>query len=280
MSDRSAGGRDELSRRLRELRTAAGFRQIDASELAQISQPTVARFETGRQIPRPDQVEKLCDAYRASQDDHRALMVMAKDLRAGNRRVVLRREASPAQRQFNRIVAASALIRTFSPSGLPADLQTADYCRAVFQANPQYSQEAVDDAVAARLDGQAILDDQDSPRRFVALMTEGSLGWSLLASSKMAAQIDHVAAATYRSNVRIGIIPWGVTAPVLPLHSWELYDERAVLVGTTTAVALLTERADVDRYVELTEQLERLAVFGADARDILGVIADRYRAMA
>ncbi|WP_037081222.1 helix-turn-helix domain-containing protein [Pseudonocardia spinosispora] len=277
MPDRS-GGRDELSRRLRELRDAAGLRQVDATGESGISQPTIARFETGRQIPRPDQVDKLCATYRASDIDRDELMAMAEDLRAGNRRVVLRREPGAAQSQIARIRATSALVRTFSPSGIPGLLQTPAYCRAVFGEG--LTDRAAEDGIAARIAGQAILDDRESGRRFELVMSEGSLGWSVLPPTDMGEQIDHIAAATYLPNARVGIIPWGVTASVLPLHSWTIFDERAVMAGSTTGVALLTERADVDRYVELTEQLERLAVFGAEARAILGLVADRYRRMA
>lgn len=278
MPDRSTG-RDALSRRLRELRDDAELRQVDTAELTRISQPTIARFEKGRQVPRPDQVEKLCDAYHASGVDRRELVGMARDLREGNRRVVMRREVGTLQKQFGRILAASALVRTFSPSGIPGLIQTADYCRTLFHADPKLTDDAAAEGVTARLANQAILDDPDAPRQFVMLMPEGSLGWSLLPPASMAAQIEHIAAVARRPNIRIGIIPWGRPSQVLPLHSWQMYDERAVIAGTTTATALLTERADVEAYLKLFRALEQLAVFDDEARLVLVGVADRYRAM-
>jgi len=124
------------------------------------------------------------------------------------------------------------------------------------------------------------LDEEDTPRRFVILTPEGALGWALLSPDGMATQIDHLAAATGRPNLRLGIIPWGRPCPTLPLHTWGLFDQRAVIVGTTTATAILTEPLDVARYVELTDELERLAVFGDEARAILDRVAERYRRLA
>lgn len=47
MPDRSTGGYP-LSRKLRELREAAGLRQVDAAKQAAISQSLIAKFENGR----------------------------------------------------------------------------------------------------------------------------------------------------------------------------------------------------------------------------------------
>lgn len=166
MPDRTSGG-DTLSRKLRELRGAAGLRQVDAAKQAGISQSLIAKFENGRQVPRPDQTAALCQAYRASTQDRRELVQLAEDLREGTRRV-------------------------------------------------------------------AVLTD-DTARRFVILMPEGSLGWALVSAPQMAEQVDHISAMmSQHRNLRIGIIPWGRASPVLPLHSWEVYDDRAVIAGSMT----------------------------------------------
>jgi len=57
---------------------------------------------------------------------------MARDVRAANRRVVLRREVAGFQAQIGRIERQSALVRAFSPTAIDGLLQTADYVRAVF----------------------------------------------------------------------------------------------------------------------------------------------------
>ena len=273
MPARSTGG-DVLSRTLQQLRDAAGLRQVDAAERTGFSQALIARFETGRQVPRPDQVEKLCDAYAAAEADRRRVVAMAQDARARTERVVMYRDVAPAQKRINRIAETATLERTFSPSGIPGLLQTAEYCRALFHADPSLTPEAAEAGVAARLEGQAIL---DSHRTFGFLIPEGSLGWSLIDPPAMAGQVDHLTSVTYRPNVTLGVIPWGSRAPVLPLNSFTMFDDRLVIVGTTTRVAYLTVRTDLDAYNRLYDRINAFAVYGEEARQILTRVADRYR---
>jgi len=275
MPARSTGG-DALSRTLRELRDAAGLRQVDAAQRAGVSQALIARFETGRQVPRPDQVEILCAAYGAHGDGRRAAVEMAKDARAGTERVVMHRDVAPAQGRINRIAATATLERTFSPSGLPGLLQTEDYARVLFHAELNLTADAAERALAERLEGQAIL---ETEHEFGFLIPEGSLGWSLLEPAEMANQIEHLIAFTDRPNVRMGIIPWGHPAPMLPLNSFTMFDDRLVIVGTTTRVAYLTVRTDLDAYDRLYEHLAGYARYGGEARAILATNATRYRSL-
>lgn len=60
-------------------------------------------------------------------------------------------------------------------------------------------------------------------------------------------------------------------------HGFDLYDERAVIVGTLTGTGYLTTPADVADYVKLFGQLAELAVFGDEARAAVGRIAEDYR---
>lgn len=258
---------DELSRRLRELR--GGMRQIDAAAASGISQPAITRFENGRQVPRPDQVEALCSAYVGTPArDRRELLALAKDLRARQRRVVLSKNHAAVQGEIRRAQEASSLIRSFSPSGISGLLQTGGYVRAIFGDTP---------GGQVRLNGQAILDDQ--ARNFVFLIPEGSLGWALMPPADMAAQVDHIAVAAQRPNVRIGIIPWGRPAEVLPINSWEMYDERAVWTGTNTGSSVLTELSDIAPYLRLFTEIEALAEWDQKADEILAKVADRYRSL-
>ncbi len=274
MSDRRAGG-DTLSRKLRELRETAGLRQVDAAKLAGISQSLIAKFENGRQVPRPEQVETLCRVCSASAEHRRALVQMAEDLREGTRRVVVHRQHAAIQKQIRRVVASSALVRTFSPMGIPGLLQTADYVRSLFTTAGEVT--PADEAGARqRVTNQAVLTD-DATRRFVMLMPEGSLGWALVPAGRMADQMDHISAMSCRENMCIGVIPWGRVSPVLPLHSWETYDERAVITGSMTGTTVLTARVDVDAYLALFATLAELAVYGTEAREILARVADSYR---
>lgn len=280
MSDRTTGGRDELSKRLRALRKAAGLSGMEAARLANTTQSKVSRVENGRIVAPPEFVDQLCRLYKASAAERRELVAMARDVKGGTRRLVLSRDSAGIQARIGRIERQSTLVRCFTPSGIPGELQTEAYVRAVFYGSARRNFDGAEAGIAQRLLNQAILDDEHSSRRFVLLMTEGALGWALLPPSEMAAQINHIAAATRRRNVRVGIIPWGRQSAVLPLHSWYLFDARFVVAGAIHGAADLDDPADVAAYVRLTDELEQLAVFDGEARAILARVADRYRELA
>jgi hypothetical protein len=216
-----------------------------------------------------------CQAYCAPARERRAVVQLAEDLREGTRRVVVRRQYAAIQNQIRRVVESSALVRTFSPIGIPGLLQITDYVRALFTTGGEVTPEDLAGA-EQRIANQAVLTD-DTDRRFVALMPEGALGWALLPPAGMAEQVEHITGMSRRRNMRIGIIPWGQVSPVLPLHSWEIYDERAVITGSMTGTTVLTIRADVDAYLDLFAEIEQLAVYGDEARALLTRVADRYR---
>lgn len=274
MAERMRGG-DALSHRLRELRAASGLRQADAAREAGISQSLVAKFETGRQVPKMDQVQALCRAYRVGRAEESGLKQIAADLREENRRVVLRRSPVPAQKRIGRIQDVSAVQRTFSPSGLPGLLQTPAYAHALFRTGGQ-SELAADEAAETRLANQAAL---DTDRQFHFVLPEGSLGCALLGPDGMAAQMDHLVEAGTRKNVQLGVIPWGRPIPELPLNSWTEFDDRLVIVGTMTRVAHLTNRGDLDEYRRLFDELGSLAVYDSEATTILTATAERYRSL-
>lgn len=173
---------------------------------------------------------------------------------------------------------ASTLAHSFSPNVIPGLLQSPAYARALMSW-AGWSPEVTEQAVTGRMNRQSRLGHENSPRRFVILTTEGGLGWAAGPPSMMIEQLERITALTYRPNVRVGIVPFGRQAEVFPLHSWDLFDQRAVIVGTTTATAILTEPQDVAAYVELTDALQQLAAYGEEARQILTRVADRYRSL-
>lgn len=276
MPGRTAGGRDVLSRTLRAHRTATGLSGKDAAAAAGIDPPKLSRIELGRMVPTEADVTRLAQVYRLAPDEASRLTAMARDVRAENRRVVFNRDPAAIQNRIGRIERDSALIREFSPNVIPGLLQSTAYARALF-ASAGLSLAAIQDGVNARQRRQQLLDREDESRRWVVLTTEGALGWAAGPPELMIEQLERIAARTYSSNLRVGIVPFGQAAAVFPLHSWDLYDERAVIVGTTTATAVLTESRDVAAFVELTDALEALAAYGVGARRVLERTIDRYR---
>jgi transcriptional regulator with XRE-family HTH domain len=268
-------GGDELSRTLRQLRQAANLSGEAAGKAAGFSQAKISRIETGVNVPTPEDVATLAEVYQAVAEVRRRLGQLAEDMKAGTRRVVLNRGGTEFQARIARIEAASGHVRTFAPTSVPGLLQTADYARAVFNSGTLTAEE-IDAAVAGRMRRQELLGAEG--HRFTLLTTAGALGWCAGSPAVMAAQADRLA-APQSPNVRFGFIPWGTTATVFPMHTWDIYDWRGVIVGLVSSTALLTNPQDVAAYDEMFRRLEEMAVYDDEARAGLRRIADQYRAL-
>ncbi len=274
-------GQDWLSATLRELRQAAGLSGVAVARELSTSQRRISHIETGRFVPRDAEIRALAKLYRASPATRRQLLQAVEDLRAAphesRARVVMARGAWRMQQRIARVEAASARLRDFQCAIVLGLLQTPEYARAVFSDGGDITGDDLERSIAERLGRQRIL---DSGREIRLLMTEGALRWQAVGPLAMAEQLGHIAEASTRPGVRVGVIPWTTPVGVFPLHGFSVYDERAVIVGTRVATAFLTDQQDVAEHVKLFGELEALAVWDADARDHLRRIAVEFRLLA
>jgi transcriptional regulator with XRE-family HTH domain len=272
------GGQDWLSRTLRALREEAGLSGVKAAAAVRISQPRISRIESGRFVPTEDEIKALCRLYRAPVDTRRQLLQAAADLRAETTpaRVVLQRGAWKMQQRIQRIERDSSKVSNFQPAIIPGLLQTADYARLVFADGYEIAPEDLERSVSVRQERGAAL---GSGREFTLIMTEGPLRWQAGGPEVMVGQLSHMADVATAQGVHLGIIPQSQPVRVFPLHSFSIYDDRAVTIGTRTATAFITDEREVADYVELFAMLTDLATFGDGARAILDRIAGEYRSM-
>ena len=265
-------GDDELSRALRELRHAAGLSSTAAADAAGIGQAALSRYETGRFVPPPARLDALLAVYQPPDAVRERLHAIVADLRAENRRVVVHRRGAPAfQRRIRDIEAGSSHVTTFQPTVVPGILQTPAYMRALTAGvDPAIA----DGVIAARLERQALL---GAPgHRFTLIITTGALLWCAGDAPTMVEQIDHIITASQLDGVRVGVIPPRRPTTVFPLHGFDLYDDRAVIVGTLATTAVITDPDDVALHLDLLGRLEPLADYDDAARNTLTAIRHCY----
>lgn len=281
-SRRTQVGRDELSRTLAKLRDDANLSGVAAARLAGpgFSQSKISRWESGRLIPSPDDVDQYARALGAAERVRRRLVALARDANASHRaaapaRIALSR--TPAyQERISRIEADSKHVATFHPVVIPGLLQSAAYMRALFQTQTA-DQELVERTIRARQERQNLLSDES--HRFTMIVHAGSLGWCVGSAAVMAGQLEHLLDLSKRSNVRIGVIPWGVPSAALPPSGFDVYDQRLVIVGELAGAAHITDPRDIQAYLNLLRQLEEMAVFDDVARHQLALVAHQYRSL-
>jgi transcriptional regulator with XRE-family HTH domain len=268
--------RDELSRSLYVARRAAGLGQVEAAKRAGTSQNKVSRVENGKGLLTKAEAAALLTVYGVHGDERRRIMTLVETARAGHidSRVILQRGAHHFQERIRQLDEQSRQVRSFAPTAALGILQTRAYAQVVF--TQRMAEEQAAPSIESRMQRHRMLDDPN--RQWVLLQAEGALRWNLGGSAVMVEQIERIAAAIDRPNVRLGIIPWQAPARVLPLHGFHLYDRRAVVVGTRSGTAIMGGR-DVHDYEALFGELERLAVFDDEARAVLAQIADDYRSL-
>lgn len=269
---------DELSALLRQLRRDAGLSGTVAAERSGVSQSSISRYERGLFVPGVEDVIALSDTYQAPPETKRRLLQLVRDLRENatlSARVIMRRGAGDIQARIGRIEASSVRIRTFCPVVVAGLLQTAGYMRTVFASGGDMPEPQQTAAIEERVKRQALL--ADDQHEFTYVLAEGVLRWPMGGPAVMVEQLDRIVTVSRWAHVRIGVIPWTTMADVAPMHGFDLFDERAAVVGTETATAILTSPPDVAAYAKLLGDLEGLAVFGDEARSILTDMANRYR---
>jgi transcriptional regulator with XRE-family HTH domain len=271
--------RTRLARHLHTLRQAASLGGIEAGRRAGISQSKISKLERGLLLPQAGDIEALCRVYGAPAKDREELLRLVESLRSEATepaRVILARGAHRLQQRIGRLEASSSLLRSFQPCMVIGLLQTEAYAGEVFGTAVRGRE--LERAVAARLERQAVL--HDERKRLVLIMSEGALRWHAGSPAVMLEQLRAIAEATKLPAVRIGIVPYSSPMSVFPRHGWHMYDSDAVIVGTETGTATITDADDIADYERLFRAIEERAVFDDAAREVLERVADDYRRLS
>jgi transcriptional regulator with XRE-family HTH domain len=269
--------RDELGRTLFEAREAAGVRQADAATAAGVSQNKISRIEhkQGHLLTQPE-AAALLSLYKVRGEERRRIMAMIEASRTQHvdARVILQKGAHNFQERFRVLAKESRQVRSFVPMAAIGYLQTPAYMRIVF--TQRMAEEQTEPSIRNRVDQQRVVV-EDPDRQWVMIQTEGALRWNIGGPEVMAEQVDRIADAIDRPNVKLGFIPWHKPVDFLPMTGFHIYDQRAVVVGTWSGTAIIRNSEEVEVYEDLFQRVVSLAVFGDEARTELRRIADDYR---
>ena len=271
------GNPNPLSTTLRQLRTQAGLSGAEAARRAGLSQSKVSRAETGTFLPTEDDVKALCRIYRAAPEARRELLDMTRELRESSTsaRVVLQRGGWWMQQRIGKLETAASSIRSFAPAAVIGLLQIEPYIDALL--GQWLAGEDRRRMISSRLERQRIL---DTEREFTLVMAEGALRWNMGGAAVMVEQLEQLVRESQRPNVRLGIVEWTTPATVPALHGFTIYDSRAVLLGTQTATAIITDRHDIQEYEEHWAELEPFVSYDEAARAAIERVAADYRSIS
>jgi transcriptional regulator with XRE-family HTH domain len=264
--------RSQLASRLRQLRLDAALSGEQLAARLGWTQSKISKIETAKTRPSAEDVRMWGEATRADREVINELSELAQGVHteALNWRVSHGGGLTKRQLEMAEIEARSDVVRSFQPAVVPGLLQTGGYAREVLTYADRSGQRDVPAAVAARLERQSVLYDQE--KRFEFVLTEAALWWRPGPPALLLAQLDRVLSIMTLSNVDVRIIPLNSEARSFYVNGFLLYetpDEPLVVVETYTQELLLTEPSEVDAYRQLHGRLQESAVQGAEARVLI-----------
>ena len=265
-----------LGRRLRELRSAAGMSGAQLAESLTWAPSKVSKLENARQAPTDADIRGWTRAT-SSEHEAEALLVSLHTLEVqyAEWQRQLKGGLRSHQQEIAEMNARTRHFRAFEPTFIPGLLQTAEYARfrcaqdiMVFQVPND-----VNEAVAARMQRQAILYQPD--KRFQFVLTEATLRYRLCPPEIMIGQLDRLISFTHLPNVETGIIAFDTAYPVAPAHGFWILDSDRVMVETFSAELNLAQPQEVSLYTGVFDSLAGIASYGRSARAIISrVIGD------
>jgi hypothetical protein len=187
--------------------------------------------------------------------------------------VEFRRRARSGVKQlmiaFQQTYELAEQFRIYEHSVIPGLFQTADYVRAMlsFWARFLNSSSDIDEAVAARLERQAII--YQSKRRFAVVLEENALRTWFGNADTMAGQLDRLLTVMTLPNVAVGIVPTMIEREAISTTGFWIFDDKLVALETPSASIEVTQPQEIALYESMFNMLRRSAVYGPEARAMI-----------
>ncbi|MFJ6725939.1 helix-turn-helix domain-containing protein [Streptomyces sp. NPDC091281] len=265
--------REELGRRLRELRVDGPHGRLTGTDLARRlgwQQSKISKLENGKQTPsaedlrawaeavgQPDAAGELCARLKGFESHIRS---WRRQLAAGH---------GPVQETWNRIIGETRTLHVWENFLVNGMLQTPDYARNVFQRLAEFRRTPrdADDAVRARMKRQEWL--YEPGKRLNLLMWEATLTAHVCPPEVLAAQLDRLSGVVGVDTVHLGIVPSSAPLRLPPANSFWILDERLVAVENWHAELWLDDAETIALYRRVWDTLAESAVYGAEAQQVI-----------
>jgi transcriptional regulator with XRE-family HTH domain len=230
----------------------------------------VSKLENGDRSPSEDDIRAWCAACGA--DDQ------VPDLIATVRHVAsvhheYRRQMQAGMKHMTEssvpLYEQTSLFRVYDTTVFPGLFTTAEYAAALFRWWQGFMglKDDVDAAVEARMQRQSVLYSGD--RQFRVVIEEQVLRTRVGDADVMAGQLDRLMAVMSLPRVSIGIIPAGAVRHSLTQGSFWMFDDSRVRVETVSESLNITQPRDIALYARVFELLQRSAVHGREARQVI-----------
>jgi transcriptional regulator with XRE-family HTH domain len=263
--------KEALGGRLREMRKDARLSARALASLLGWHFTKVSKIENGARSPSEDDIRAWCAACRAEDQ--------VSDLIATVRHVAsmyheYRRQMQAGMKHLQEssvpLYEQTSLFRIYDTTVVPGLFTTAEYAAALFRFWQAFMglKDDVDAAVEARMNRQRVL--YTGGRQFRVVIEEQVLRTRVGGTDVMAGQLDRLLAVMSLPRVSVGVIPAAGERHSLTQGSFWMFDDSQVRIETVSASLTITQPRDIALYSRVFELLERSAVYGRQARQLIG----------
>jgi Domain of unknown function (DUF5753)/Helix-turn-helix domain len=270
-----------LGSQLRRLREAADIPPDRAGYEIRASRSKISRMETGRVGFKTRDVEDLLTLYGITGEQERA------------KYLYLARESSRPDwwtkysdilpdwfENYLGLESASTTIRTFEIQFVHGLFQTEDYARAVTRLGHQSAAAAeIERRVGLRIKRQNLLTKANPPKIW-SVMDEAVLRRPVGGAAVMRGQLHHLIEVAKMPHVTLQVVPFaqgghaGAGGTFSVLRFAEQYLPDVVYFEQLTGAVYLEQRAEVEHYLEVMDQLSGEALTPADTTRFIERIAN------
>lgn len=262
--------REALGARLRDIRRDARLTGRALASACDWHFTKVSKLEHGVTTPSEDDIRAWCRVCNVEDQipdliaTLRAVESMYVEWQRQMRAGLKRSQTEPVP-----LYERTRLFRIYENTVMPGLFQTAEYTAAIFRFWNDFLAipNDIDEAVAARMERQRIL--YSGHRRFAFVLEEQTLYTRVGVPDVMAGQLDRLLAVMSLSRVSLGIIPAAGERYCLAQGSFWIFDQERVEVETVSAGLDITQPREVAVYVKAFDLLQRSAVYGLPARELI-----------
>jgi transcriptional regulator with XRE-family HTH domain len=262
--------REAFGARLREMRKDA---RLSARALAVALGwhfTKVSKIEHGARSPSEEDIRAWCAACGAG-DQIPDLIATVRHIDAMYHEYRRQMQAGLKHLQESSVplYEQTSLFRIYDTTVVPGLFTTAEYAAGLFRFWSAFMglTDDVDAAVAARMERQRVL--YTGERMFLVVIEEQVLRTRVGDADVMTGQLDRLLAVMSLPRVSIGVIPATGERHSLTQGSFWMFDDSRVRIETVSASLTISQPRDIALYSRVFELLQRSAVHGRQARQLI-----------
>ncbi|MBB5117679.1 XRE family transcriptional regulator [Streptomyces eurocidicus] len=262
--------REAIAAHLREMRLDAGLTVEALAGRCGWNKSKSSRIENTRTLPSDADIRAWCAACDA---EDKAADLVAASRSADSMYVEWRRLQRTGLRRGQEgrvpLYERTRLFRIYCANVIPGLLQTETYATALLSAITDFrgTPNDVTDAVAARLARSRVI--HQGNRRFGLLIEEEVLRHRMGSAATTRGQLEYLLTIMSLPRVSLGVIPFTADRHMWPVETFSIFDENQVSVELVSAAITVTAPSEIALYAKAHAELQKLAVYGPQARALI-----------